>query len=162
MSLSSWQQYCGRISSSRFPHITSTSWNEGLTFLFSPEKMQVHFFLYQIQYTYLHTTHSSCVLKVLNLVYLVAALLPPADFESLLKKTTTSRSTFLVSHSIAFFCHREYDEFPALQGMRDSSIFAILYFQGTGDTLLGPLAHIVKYVIAKVCFCFQFFADSHR
>ena len=111
---------------------------------------------------YLHTTHSSCVLKVLNLVYLVAALLPPADFESLLKKTTTSRSTFLVSHSIAFFCHREYDEFPALQGMRDSSIFAILYFQGTGDTLLGPLAHIVKYVIAKVCFCFQFFADSHQ
>ena len=147
---------------SRFPHITSTSWNEGrLTFLFSAEKCKSIFFSLPDS-VYLHTTHSSCVLKVLNLVYLVAALLPPADFESLLKKTTTSRSTFLVSHSIAFFCHREYDEFPALQGMRDSSIFAILYFQGTGDTLLGPLAHIVKYVIAKVCFCFQFFADSHR
>ena len=145
MALSSWYQYCGRISSFQDSHILlqTLGMKDILHFYFHLKNASPLFFLYQIQYMYLHTTHSSCVLKVLNLVqYLVAALLPPADFESLLKKTTTSRSTFLVSHSIAFFCHREYDEFPALQGMRDSSIFAILYFQGTGDTLLGPLGRI--------------------
>ena len=142
MTLSSGQQYCGRISSFQDSHILLQPLRmKVLHFYFHLKKCKSIFFSLPDS-VYLHTTHSSCVLKVLNLVYLVAALLPPADFESLLKKTTTSRSTFLVSHSIAFFCHREYDEFPALQGMRDSSIFAILYFQGTGDTLLGPLGRI--------------------
>ena len=131
---------CGRISSFQDSHIyfNLLEWRMSYISIFTWKNASPFFSLPDSVYVYLHTTHSSCVLKVLNLVYLVEALLPPADFESLLKKTTTSRSTFLVSHSIAFFCHREYDEFPALQGMRDSSIFAILYFQGTGDTLLGP------------------------